>query len=266
MEKKIIFLDLDGTLTNDEKIITPKTKEALIKIQEEGHVVALCSGRPTPGMVNEAKELRLDEFGGYVISFNGGRITNWKTKEDVACKCVPKKYLKPLLDFANEKNIGMITYDDVQVIVGTRMDEYIEKEAWINKINTYETDLLEYVDYDPVKCLMTAEPNYAAKCEEELKEIFKDQLTISRSAAFFIEITPKGIDKAASIETLINHLGIEHKNTIACGDGYNDMSMVKYAYVGVAMENAVDEVKEVANYITASNNEDGIAQVIKEFF
>lgn len=86
-----------------------------------------------------------------------------------------------------------------------------------------------------------------------------------RSTDYFIEIVPKGIDKAASIKVLIDKLNIPHENTIACGDGFNDLSMIKYAAVGVAMENAVDAVKENADYITASNNDDGIAKVVEKF-
>ena len=87
---------------------------------------------------------------------------------------------------------------------------------------------------------------------------------MSRSEPFFIEITPKGIDKAASLEHLCKIIGSSRENMIACGDGFNDISMIKYAGVGVAMANAQEEVKAVADYITASNDEDGVAQVIYE--
>ena len=81
MDRKVLFLDLDGTLTNDDKKVTPKTLKALKQIMEEGHIVALASGRPTPGVAQVAKTLELDKYGGYVLSFNGGKVINWKTKE-----------------------------------------------------------------------------------------------------------------------------------------------------------------------------------------
>lgn len=264
--KKIIFLDLDGTLTNDEKRITPRTKEALMKIQEQGHIVALASGRPTPGMVPVAEELELAKYGGYVMSFNGGKIINWQTKETVFENVMDKKYIPELLRYARQNNLGLITYDAKHALVATRMDEYIAKEAmFINKIPAYMTDVVKYVDYHPNKCLFTANPEESAYHEKVIAEKFGSNLGIYRSCDYFIEVVPKGIDKAASIKVLIEKLGLPRENTIACGDGFNDLSMIEYAGVGVAMENAVDAVKEKADYITASNNEDGIAKVIEKF-
>ena len=266
MDKKIIFLDLDGTLTNDEKKVTPKTREALIDIQKKGHIVVLASGRPTPGIIPVAEAVELEKYGGYIMAFNGGKIINRKTREVVFENVMNKKYIKPLLKYAKENDIGLISYDDERIIVGTRVDQYIEIESKINKISLFETDMENYINYNPNKCLMTANPDVAKTHEEILARRFENELSISRSADYFIEIMPKGIDKAASIEVLINKLGIDRSNTVACGDGYNDISMVEYAGIGVAMANAVDSVKEKADYITASNNEDGIAEVIEKFF
>ena len=107
MDRKVLFLDLDGTLTNDDKKVTPKTLKALKQIMEEGHIVALASGRPTPGVAQVAKTLELDKYGGYVLSFNGGKVINWKTKE----------VIYELVDYATENNIGLITYDDDSIVV-----------------------------------------------------------------------------------------------------------------------------------------------------
>lgn len=266
MKRKIIFLDLDGTLTNDEKQITPKTREALIHIQKQGHIVALASGRPTAGMIPVAETVELEKYGGYIMAFNGGKIINCRTKEIVFEKVINKKYISPLLKYAKENDIGMISYDSRQVVVGTRIDKYIELESIINKIPLLQTDMERYIDYHPNKCLMTAEPELAEKHEKILSERFQNELSISRSADYFIEIMPKGIDKAAAIDVLIRQLAIDRKDTVACGDGYNDISMVEYAGIGVAMSNAAEVVKEKADYITASNNEDGIVQVIEKFF
>lgn len=266
MDKKIIFLDLDGTLTNDEKKITPKTKEALLDIQKRGHIVALASGRPTPGMGFIAKELELEKYGGYVMSFNGGKIINWKTKETVFENTLDRKYLPDLIRYARQNNLGLITYDNKQGLVATRVDSYVMLETVkINRIPAFLTDVVKYVDYNPNKCLYTVDPEISEYHEKRLAEKFGDVLSVYRSTDYFIEIVPKGIDKAASIKVLIDKLNIPHENTIACGDGFNDLSMIKYAAVGVAMENAVDAVKESADYITASNNDDGIAEVVEKF-
>ena len=266
MDKKIIFLDLDGTLTNDEKKITPKTKEALMDIQKRGHIVALASGTPTPGMGFIAKELELEKYGGYVMSFNGGKIIDWKTKETVFENTLDRKYLPDLIRYARQNNLGLITYDNKQGLVATRVDPYVMLETVkINRIPAFLTDVVKYVDYNPNKCLYTVDPEISEYHEKRLAQKFGDVLSVYRSTDYFIEIVPKGIDKAASIKVLIDKLNIPHENTIACGDGFNDLSMIKYAAVGVAMENAVDAVKESADYITASNNDDGIAEVVEKF-
>lgn len=264
--KKILFLDLDGTLTNDEKKITTQTKEALMKIQEQGHIVALASGRPTPGMVPIARELQLEKYGGYIMPFNGGEIINCQTRETIFENVVDKKYLPELIRYARQNNLGLITYDAKHALVATRMDKYIALEAmFINKIPAYMTDVEKYVNYNPNKCLFTAEPTLSEHHERIIAEKFGNQLGIYRSSDYFIEVVPKGIDKAAAIQVLIDKLGISRENTIACGDGFNDLTMIQYAGVGVAMENAVDIVKAEADYITTSNNSDGIAHVIERY-
>lgn len=263
--RKIIFLDVDGTLTNDDKVITPKTLQALVDIQKKGHIVALASGRPTPGMAFLADQLQLDAYEGYVLSFNGGKIVNWKTKEVLKENTLSNKFLPKLVSYANNNGIGLITYDEEGVIAGTRIDKYIETEARINKIPYKRVDLVDYVDYNLNKCLLTAPDEIAAIHERQLAGLFKDELNVFRSAPFFIEVVPKGIDKAASILWLAEYLSIPVQDTIACGDGFNDLSMVKAAGVGVAMENGQDIVKESADYITGSNNADGLVEVIERF-
>lgn len=264
--RKILFLDLDGTLTNDEKKVTKKTREALIRIQQQGHIVALASGRPTPGMVPVAENIELGKYGGYVMSFNGGKIIDWKTKKTVFEQVMDRKYIPQLLRYARQNNLGLITYDAERALVATRMDKYISLEAlYINRIPAYMTDVEKYVDYNPNKCLFTADPSVSEYHEKIIQEKFGEQLEIYRSSDYFIEVMPKGMDKAASIKVLIEKLGIPRENTIACGDGFNDLAMIRFAGMGVAMENAVDAVKAEADYITGSNNHDGIVQVIEKF-
>ena len=99
---EIIVLDLDGTLTNRDKVITPRTKAALMKAQERGKKVVLASGRPTQGVMPLAKELRLEEYSGYILSFNGGRIINCKTGETVFARSLPVSANKKIIGLAEE--------------------------------------------------------------------------------------------------------------------------------------------------------------------
>ena len=265
--KKVLVLDIDGTLTNSQKVITGNTKTAIIEAMKRGHKVMLASGRPTPGMKRYAKELELADHDGYLLSFNGGKIIHCKTGEIIFQKILPPETVKSLYDFAIEKQCGLITYIGDDIILATDLDEYIEHEAKINEMKFKSVEnFVEYVsDFDLNKMLMTAPPEKAAVLVEELQEKFKDILSIYRSEPFFIEVMPKNVDKAASLDIMIKSLGLTKDDAICCGDGFNDKSMIEYAGLGVAMENAQPAVKEVADYITKSNDEDGIVHVIDKF-
>ena len=265
--KKVLVLDIDGTLTNSQKVITGNTKTAIIDAMKRGHKVMLASGRPTPGMKRYAKELELANYDGYLLSFNGGKIIHCKTGEILFQKILPKEVIKGIYEYAIEKNCGLVTYLNDDIILATEKDEYIEIESKINAMDCVEVDnFVEYVSkFDLNKMLMTAPPEKAAVYVEELKEKYKDVLSIYRSEPFFIEIMPKNVDKAASLDIMLTSLGLTKDYAICCGDGFNDKSMIEYAGLGVAMENAQPAVKEVADYITKSNDEDGIVEVIDKF-
>ena len=265
-DKKILVLDIDGTLVNSKKEITEETLKHLIKIQEEGHIVALASGRPYPGMMAYAKELKLDKYGGYALSFNGGRIIECTTGKSVFEKAIPNKFASVIYKYAKEHGIGMVTYEDTTVISGTEIDEYMEYEARLNTMVLRQVeDFIGYVKFDMVKCLLTAPPEVAESHEMALRELLAPELNVFRSEPYFIEITANGVDKAESLDGLLKQIGISRENSICCGDGFNDLTMVKYAGVGVAMDNAQQIVKDNADYITASCDEDGIVEVIKKF-
>lgn len=266
MAKKVLVLDLDGTLTNSEKKITPKTKKALMEMQEKGHTVVLASWRPTPGITPLAKELELEKNGGYILSFNGGQITNCKTGKIVYQKTLPPEVVPKLFDLADKLDIGLLSYERDSIITGMHYDEYIDIEKKINRLPVKQMEnITDYIDFPLNKCLGTADPEVAAQAEKEYEKMFGKTLCISRSEPFFIEITPMGIDKAASLERFCKLTGNKRENLIACGDGFNDVSMIEYAGLGVAMANAQAAVKEVADYVTASNDEDGVAKVIYKF-
>ncbi len=265
-DRKILILDIDGTLVNSDKEITPETLKYLMEIQRQGHLVALASGRPFPGMKQYADALELERYGGYALSFNGGKVINCATGEVIYQNCIPRRFAKVLYEFAKEKKIGMVTYQGDKVITGTETDNYMEFEARLNHMQLCEVDdFLGYVDFDMVKCLMTADPEVSEQYEHELAALVAPDLNVFRSEPYFIEITVQGVDKAKSIGRLLAHIGMERENCICCGDGFNDRTMVEYAGVGVAMGNAQQVVKDVADYVTASCDEDGIVEVIKKF-
>lgn len=267
MKYKIIVLDLDGTLTNSKKEISKPTRNALIDIQEKGYKVVLASGRPTPGVICLARELQLDKFGGYILSFNGAKIIDCKTNQVIFQKTLPIEVIPDLYNTALESNVGIISYDEGKVIVGTEIDKYIELEGKINHIELLKVkNFAEYVNYPVNKCLMTGEHEVLLEVQKKLKKKYNSLLSIYFSEPFFLEIMPQNVDKAQSLLTLLGTIGIDSEEMICCGDGFNDLSMIEIASLGVAMENAQDAVKEAADFITYSNDDDGILHVIKKFF
>lgn len=264
--KKILVLDLDGTLTNSEKKITKRTKDAIMKMQEQGHTIVLATGRPTPGVRPIANELCLDKYNGYMLSYNGGKITNCTTNEVVYQQVLPNDIPSEIFALAEELNIGMMTYQQNGAVANKNRNEYMDLEARINGIDVfyYENPAKEITA--PVnKCLGTVAPQKAEQIEKIYADHFGERINVGRSEPFFLELTPKGIDKAASLAKLCEILGCTKDSMIACGDGFNDKSMIEFAGLGVAMANAQETVKQSADYITLSNDEDGVAHVIEKF-
>lgn len=263
---RAIALDLDGTLTNHDKVVTPKTRAALLKAESEGAVIILASGRPTYGITPIAECLELDKRGGYILSYNGGNIVDAKTGEKLFSQFLPDEVTPILYRYARKHQHALLGYAGNEIITEMPDDPYVKEESRINKMNIRRVDnLLEALEPHPTKLLMTGAPEDMVKAEEALKKELGEQMDIFRSAPFFLELVPKGIDKAQSLLRLLEKIGLSTDVLMAFGDGYNDLSMLKLAGMGVAMENAAPEVKAEADYVTLSNEEDGVAAALEHF-
>ncbi|WP_276948858.1 Cof-type HAD-IIB family hydrolase [Acetatifactor muris] len=266
MERKALVLDIDGTLTNSNKEISPATGAGIRKVLESGHLVVLASGRPAYGMRRYAGELELKKYGGYLLSHNGARIVACGTGEVVYQKAVPGDLLPVLYEFAQKHDCGLATHSEDTVISAFAPDQYVTLEAHINDMPIMQPeDFVEYVNFPVYKCFMTAEAERAAMLEKKLQERCGTRAAAGRSEPFFIEIVSASVDKGDSLGKLMEMLGIKRENVICCGDGFNDLSMIRYAGLGVAMGNAQPVLKEAADYVTAGNDEDGVAEVIRKF-
>ena len=266
MKYKAIVLDLDGTLTNSKKEITPHTREVLMKAQEMGVKVILASGRPTYGIAPLADQLELDRFGGYILAINGGRITDWATKEVVFDQILDEKLVPELYKAAMDNHFQILTYQGDAIVATDINDEYVLHEAFINKMPlVHYPDFLNQLYFPINKCLIVGEPTRLAVLDKQLAKQMEGRMSIYRSCDFFLECVPLGIDKAASLKRLFSQLGISLDEVIACGDGNNDLSMIQAAGMGVAMANSSPDVLAAANFITLSNEEDGVAYAIEKF-
>lgn len=266
MNYKIIVLDLDGTLTNRNKEITPRTRQVLMEAQERGKIVMLASGRPTYGVMPLARELCLEQYGGYILSFNGGIIMNCKTGETVFSRQLPIGANSTIADLAAEHGVSILTYEGKKIIASNQDCPYTQLESRINHLKICQVEnFKDYVTFAVPKFLMTDDGDYLALVEPKVKAVLGKNFSVYRSEPFFLEILPKGIDKAKSLERLLHTLGLSKNEMIACGDGYNDLTMIQYAGLGVAMGNGVLPVRKAADYITLSNEEDGVAHVVEKF-
>lgn len=266
MKYKLLVLDLDGTLTNTRKEVTEHTRTTLIKAQEQGLKIVLASGRPTYGIAPLANLLQLDKYEGYVLSYNGGEIIDWKTGELLYKNLLDPEVLPYLYQCANDNHFAIVTYDGEYVLTEYPDDEYVLKEALLNVMKIKKVDnFLKAVQHPIAKCLIVGEPTRLAVLEKEMYNHLHDRMGVFRSEPYFLELVPKGIDKAQSLAVLLKEIGMTKDEMIAVGDGFNDLSMIKYAGLGVAMSNAQEVVKENADFITLSNEEDGVAHVVEKF-
>ncbi|MCQ2235118.1 MAG: Cof-type HAD-IIB family hydrolase [Paludibacteraceae bacterium] len=266
---KMLVLDLDGTLTNSEKKITPKTKAALMKAQENGVIVVLASGRPTYGVRPVAEELELSRYGGYMLPFNGGQIISCKDNSTLFQQILPKEEIPLLYNLARRHGVEIMSYteDGTCVLTENPADEWVLIEAKINSMEVKRSEnFVKELSYPVTKCLIVGEPSKIAVAEEVALGEFGDRIGLFQSQPFFLECVPQGIDKALSLDRLTQMLGMSKDQVVACGDGHNDISMIEWSGLGVAMSNAQPKVLDKADFVTLSNDEDGIAHVIEKFF
>ena len=264
---KVLALDLDGTLTNSKKEITPRTRAALDAAMAQGVTVVLASGRPTAGVSPLARELELDKKGGCILSYNGGVIIDCKTGETLYQKLLPADIVPELCAFAAEQDVAIVTYNDEGIVTERPDDEWAQREGFTNKLPMIKVpDLAKYVDYPVCKMLITLDPARRDEVCEAAKKQFEGRIDLYPSSPFFIEAVPIGVAKDASLGAMLERMNLTTENLMACGDGLNDCSMISYAGIGVAMQNAEQPVKDVANYVTqADNNNDGVAEAVEKF-
>jgi len=224
----------------------------------------LASGRPTPAMMDYARILRLAEFDSYLISFNGAVATSLKSNKILFESSLTQAEVHSLYDFSIENDVHILTYSEKGIITETE-SEYIDVEIKLTGIHHHKVkNFKSEINSSAVKCILLEHPDYLKQVEKKLKAERPD-LSVSRSKPFFLEVMPHGIDKAACISFLAKKLGINQSEIIAVGNAGNDLTMIKYAGLGVWVDNVTPELRHHADCIVASNNNDGVAEVIERF-
>ena len=267
---RLIGVDLDGTLLTEQKKLTPYTRSVLRRAVEAGIIVLPATGRPFSGLPKE-----LADFPGirYAVTANGGRIVEVKTGRALYESLVPFETAGKVLDVFER-------YDTL-------------REIYYNGIGYAQEDELRsvgrYISSPPMADYITATripvPDVRAKFEAERRSLDKVQglfatvadrdaareelkavagIEVTGALDKNIEVNAQGVDKGKALIWLGKHLGIRKEEIMAFGDSSNDLKMMKEVGIGVAMANAREDVKEAADYIAASNEEDGVAHFIEE--
>lgn len=264
--KKLIAVDVDGTLVNSEGVITARTREALIAASKAGHEVMIVSGRPTYGLREQAKALAFDEFGGILSSYNGGQLYDFKAGKILVNHPMDFDLAKEILEFSKSLDLEIMIPHGELIYTDNADNFYPQRESGMLYMELKEvSDIRDSLDFAPNKILFARDPEKLDGPCAEIKEKFGDVTEQVKSSRFFYEIMPLGLSKGSSIIEACKIFGIDIKDTIVFGDEMNDMSMFEVAGTGVAMGNAVEPIKNVADFVTKTNNEDGIAYYLEKF-
>lgn len=265
MKYKLIAMDLDGTLSNDQKVITEKTKAALMAAQKQGIRLALASARPSPGLFKERDILKMQDFGGVLMSYNGGRIVDAATGKALFETCMDLEETKQVLRFLECLPVTPILDDGVQFYVTDKNGFKVDYECRNNNMVCTEVgNLADFLTFAPIKILMAADPEKIKEIQKVIAQNLPASLTVVQTAPFYLEVIPKVINKGQGVVDICKVLGIRAEEVIAFGDAENDIPMLQTAGMGIAMGNATVAVKAIADMVTLTNNEDGIAAALEK--
>ena len=256
MKYKLLVLDVDGTLLNDEREISKRTLAALLKVQQMGVRIVLASGRPTYGLMPLAKTL----------SYNGCQIIKAQNGEILFERRINPEMLPYLEKKARKNGFAIFTYHDDTLITDSPDNEYIKNEALLNNLKIIrEDEFSTAIDFAPCKCMLVSDKEKALiGLEQHWEKRLAGTLDAFRSEPYFLEVVPCGVNKANTLGALLEHLGVTREEVIAVGDGVCDVTMLQLAGMGVAMGHSQDSVKVCADYVTASNEEDGVALAVEK--
>lgn len=262
---KLIAIDMDGTLLNDQHHVTPGVKEALQQAKAEGATVVLCTGRPLGGVTRYLLELELTTEDDYVIAYNGALVQNTHTNENVVSLTLGYQDLLDLSNVAADLQTPMHFFDQQKLYTFDKdVSPYTVYESYVTQVPLSFRTKDEF-DEDIVlpKIMFIDDPEKLEKTKASIPNHIKERYEMVQSAPFFLEILHKEASKGNAVKHLAEKLGIAQEEVMCIGDNGNDLSMIQYAGCGVAMENAIPALKEAADFITKSNNEDGVAYAIQ---
>jgi Cof subfamily protein (haloacid dehalogenase superfamily) len=266
MKYKLLVLDVDGTLLNNKKEVTPATLATLLMIQQMGIQIVLASGRSTHGLRPIAKKLELDKYNGYILSYNGGQIINMQTNDLLFERRINPKEIPYIVRQSVRNNFPLLTYHLDKLYTNDASNHHVKEEAARNNMEIVEAkDFAEAITFASCKCMLVSDDIEALEgLENHLKRRLSGTLEVFRSEPYFLEVVPPLINKADTLGVLMDKLSVSPDAIMAIGNGVCDIGMIQMAGLGVAMGNSDERVKRCADYTTTSNEEDGVARAVEE--
>lgn len=269
MRIKAIFSDLDGTLLNDAKEITPGNRAAIEAALAQGHKFIITTGRPLDSAIQQAEALGLTGEGCYLIAFNGATLYDMGAQKTIFQQNVPLPLAEKVWLETARRGIHVQTYDDTHVLVEPRCDDE-EIRRYCATIHTQYRVIPDFsgVTQAPPKLLLIHYQEGSTALEDFrlwLLSWCEGQLDTFYSSPYLLEVVCAGMNKGSALRRLSEVLGIPNEDTIAIGDSGNDLAMILAAGTGVSMINGVDEVRAAADRVTVrDNNHDAIAEVLSD--
>lgn len=262
MTYKMVVIDVDDTLINDDRVVTPATQQALAAAAARGTIVTLATGRMFASAQKIARQINLNVP---IITYQGSLIKNLFDEEVLYERSVPSTTARYLFEYAEKNDLHIQAYYNDTLYSKTdnqRVKDYAEMS---NIPYTVEPNLDRLLDYPLTKILFFEEPAVCDRVGADLMNQVGHEVHITKSKPFFLEILHKEGTKGHAVEHLANHFGIGLDEVIAIGDSWNDHEMIELAGLGVAMGNAIQPLKDIADYVTLTNNDDGVKHVIEKF-
>lgn len=265
---KLIAIDLDGTLVNSQKQLSRENYEALHYAHQQGVKIVLCTGRPYLAMKHLVEEIGLNTEDDYIITFNGSQIQGASDGRVLASYTISRDEMLTWYEETNRLALPLNVIDQDWVYEPTSYPE--GRPSWyVDRVTSAPSKLKDFnefpADHQFNKLVISQEPDYIQSGVQAFNPNLASQYNIVRSHPHLYEIGQQGVSKGNALKELGKQLGIDMADMMAIGDEDNDMSMIEMAGIGVAMGNAIDPVKEIAQYVTATNDESGVAQAIYHY-
>lgn len=263
---KLVTIDLDGTLFDSVKNISNENKIAIKKAKDTGCKIVIATGRPISGVTPVLEELNLTTNDDYVIVYNGAKIYNVGTKEIIFSSTISGKAVKDLYNESIKLKVNFHAFRKNEELITPKHNQYTDVEARINHLEDHIYNFEKIDDNEEfLKAMMVDSDENITRIMNEVNPCFINEYSMVRSSKIFLEFLNKNTHKGHALEALAKHLKININETMAIGDAGNDLPMIEAAGIGVAMENAFPEIKKAANYITSSNEDNGVARAIEKF-